>query len=203
MKQKIDAPDMRNPSRFRFTLLHHTGLFVALTPAPGLACAGDVDLLLGDVHLKDGDGQLADQRQRLQGRQVAAVGAVHPPLPVVALRESAVLLPLRVADVGVLHLQPAGDHPLDQQPLDGRRAGPASGASPVHRGRSGSSLRRVSMWWTWYSLISSGWGPATAAAPGRASLAERPNSAAAAAGCSSQATIVHPGNPDFSLPRPF
>jgi hypothetical protein len=105
-------------------LLRQSGHNALVAPAfsASLSCRDLVDLLVGDVDLSDEDrqGQPPHQRQRPGRRQEALVGTIHAALQVVAQGEARVLR-LRVPHVGVLHLQPAGDDTLDEQPLQRRR----------------------------------------------------------------------------------
>lgn len=71
--------------------------------------AGDIDLLFGDVHLQDGDGQLSDQSQRLESGELGLVGMVHPALIKLGRLERRINC-LRVENVGVMNLQPTREY---------------------------------------------------------------------------------------------
>src|SRR5262249_8806904 len=81
---------------------------------------GDVDLLPGDVELKDGHGQLSNEGQRLEGGQVAILGTVQAALPAGPLHQTQGVL-TGVEQLQVVQLQPAGDDALDQEALERRR----------------------------------------------------------------------------------
>src|SRR5262245_17697725 len=85
---------------------------------------GVVDLLLlGDVHLECGQSQPPHDGQRLDGGQVAPLGAVDVLLVIVAEVEAQAVL-ADVDQLQVVEVEPAGHDPLNEEALQRSRVRP-------------------------------------------------------------------------------